>query len=106
MAAALRQGVERVVYTSSVAVLGKSSDGAPADADTAVCLADMIGAYHRSNFLAEEAVCRLQREAGLPVVIVIPSNRLGQHDVKPPPTGRLVTRTQAPRVGKDWARRC
>src|SRR3546814_9314786 len=77
MAAALRQGVERVVYTSSVAVLGKSSDGAPADEDTAVCLADMIGAYKRSKFLAEEAVCRLQREEGLPGVIVNPSTPFG-----------------------------
>ncbi|HEY9549380.1 MAG TPA: hopanoid-associated sugar epimerase [Kiloniellaceae bacterium] len=98
MAAALRQGVERVVYTSSVAVLGKSSDGAPADEDTAVCLADMIGAYKRSKFLAEEAVCRLQREEGLPVVIVNPSTPFGPRDVKPTPTGRLVVAAAAGRM--------
>src|SRR3546814_11390488 len=98
MAAALRQGVERVVYTSSVAVLGKSSDGAPADEDTAVCLADMIGAYKRPQFLAEEAVCRLQREEGPPVVSVNPSTPLGPRDVKPTPTGRLVVAAAAGRL--------
>src|SRR3546814_11645353 len=101
MAAALRQGVERVVYTSSVAVLGKSSDGAPADEDTAVCLADMIGAYKRSQFPAEEAVCRLQREAGLPVVIVHPSTPFGPRDVKPTPTGRMEI-GRASCGGKGW----
>jgi dihydroflavonol-4-reductase len=98
MTAALRQGVRRVVYTSSVAVLGKSSNGAPADEETAVCLADMIGAYKRSKFLAEEAVRRLQREEGLPVVIVNPSTPFGPRDVKPTPTGRLVIAAAAGRM--------
>jgi dihydroflavonol-4-reductase len=98
MMAALRQGVERVVHTSSVAVLGKSGNGVPADEATAVCLGDMIGAYKRSKFLAEEEVRRLQREEGLPVVIVNPSTPFGPRDVKPTPTGRLVVAAAAGRM--------
>jgi dihydroflavonol-4-reductase len=90
MQAALRHGVRRVVYTSSVAVLGKTADGTPADEATAVCFDDMIGAYKRSKFLAEEEVRRLHREEGLPVVIVNPSTPFGPRDVKPTPTGRVV----------------
>jgi len=98
MEAALRRGVERVVYTSSVAVLGKTADGTPGDEATAVCLGDMIGCYKRSKFLAEEAVRRLQREEGLPVVIVNPSTPVGPGDVKPTPTGRLVVAAAAGRM--------
>jgi len=90
MQAALRQGVSRVVYTSSVAVLGKTADGGPADEETPCCLDDMVGAYKRSKYLAEEEVRRLQREEGLPVVIVNPSTPFGPRDVKPTPTGRVV----------------
>lgn len=98
MEAALRLGVERVVYTSSVAVLGKAPGGAPADEETPVALDDMIGVYKRSKFLAEEAVRRLQREAGLPVVIVNPSTPIGPRDVKPTPTGRMVVDAAAGRI--------
>jgi len=90
MEAALRHGVERIVYTSSVAVLGKSEDGSPASEETPVSLSDMIGIYKRSKFLAESAVRRLHQEKGLPVVIVNPSTPIGPHDVKPTPTGRVV----------------
>jgi dihydroflavonol-4-reductase len=90
MEAAVRRGVERVVYTSSVAVLGKCSDGGLADEATPVSLNDMIGPYKRSKFLAEEEVRRLQREEGLPVVVVNPSTPMGPYDVKPTPTGRVV----------------
>jgi dihydroflavonol-4-reductase len=90
MEAALRHGVERIVYTSSVAALGKTKDGTPADETTAASLADMIGIYKRSKFLAEEEVRRLQREQGLPVVVVNPSTPIGPRDVRPTPTGRVV----------------
>ena len=83
MEVALRQSIERVVYTSSVAVLGTSSDSAPADYETLVSLSDMVGTYKQSKFLAEEEVRRLQREACLPVVIVNPSTPIGPYDVKP-----------------------
>jgi dihydroflavonol-4-reductase len=90
MEAALRQGVQRIVYTSSVAVLGKTGDGLPADEETAVTLDDMIGTYKRSKFLAEAEVRRLHQQEGLPVVIVNPSTPIGPYDVKPTPTGRVV----------------
>lgn len=90
MRAALRARIGRVVYTSSVATLGLNRDGSPADGDTPSELADMIGHYKRSKFLAEEEVRRLAREEGLPAVIVNPSAPLGPRDVRPTPTGRMI----------------
>lgn len=90
MRAALETGVERVVYTSSVATLGLNADRSPGDEDTPVRLEDMIGHYKRSKFLAERAVTDLVREAGLPAVIVNPSTPVGPRDVKPTPTGRMI----------------
>ncbi len=90
MEAAFQEGVERVVYTSSVATLGLLPDGKPADEDTPVGLSDMIGHYKRSKFLAEEAVRKLVREQGLDAVIVNPSTPAGPRDIKPTPTGRMI----------------
>lgn len=98
MEAALRHGVGRIVYTSSVAVLGKAADGVPADEATPVSLDDIVGVYKRSKFLAEEEVRRQQREQGLPVVIVNPSTPIGPRDVKPTPTGRVVLSAAAGRI--------
>lgn len=98
MRAALEAGVSRVVYTSSVATLGLNRDGSPADEDTPVSLADMIGHYKRSKFLAEEAVRELVREQGLPAVIVNPSAPVGPRDVRPTPTGRMVLDAAAGRM--------
>jgi dihydroflavonol-4-reductase len=98
MELALRAGVGRIVYTSSVAVLGKNKSGRPADEETPVSLGDMIGIYKRSKFLAEEEVLRLQREAGLPVIIVNPSTPIGPGDVKPTPTGRMVVEAARGRI--------
>ena len=88
--AAADAGARRIVYTSSVATLGTDPVGAPADENTPVTLADMIGHYKRSKFLAEEAVAGLVADAGLPVVIVNPSTPIGPRDVKPTPTGRII----------------
>lgn len=96
--AAAAEGVGRIVYTSSVAVLGARPDGGSADEKTPVRLADMIGHYKRSKFLAEEAVRRLVRDEGLPVVIVNPSTPIGPHDIKPTPTGRLIVEAAAGRM--------
>jgi len=90
MLAAIRGGVSRVVYTSSVATLGLTADGSPADEDTPSNLEDMIGHYKRSKFLAEAAVAELVRDAGLPAVIVNPSAPIGPRDVRPTPTGRMI----------------
>lgn len=98
MEAALAEGVERVVYTSSVAVLGLRRDGGEADETTPSTLADMIGPYKRSKFLAEEAVKALVRERGLPAVIVNPSTPIGPRDLKPTPTGRMIVEAASGRM--------
>ncbi len=90
MLAALEAGIQRIVYTSSVATLGIRSDGLPSDEATPVTLDDMVGHYKRSKFLAEAEVRRLVEEQGLPVVIVNPSTPVGPRDIKPTPTGRLI----------------
>ena len=90
MRAALEAGVERIVYTSSVATLGQTEDGTTADEDTPSSLDNMIGHYKRSKFLAEAEVKRMIAEEGLAAVIVNPSTPVGPRDIKPTPTGRLV----------------
>jgi dihydroflavonol-4-reductase len=90
MRAALGAGIPRIVYTSSVATLGLHADGSPASEESPVGLANMIGHYKRSKFLAERAVDELVAREGLPAVIVNPSTPVGPHDVKPTPTGRMI----------------
>jgi dihydroflavonol-4-reductase len=87
--AARHAGVERMVYTSSVATIGLPADGAPGDEETSVAVTDMIGHYKRSKFLAEQLV-RESAQTGFSVVIVNPSTPIGPGDVKPTPTGQLV----------------
>lgn len=89
MLAARAAGVERIVYTSSVAVLGIVPGGV-ADEETPSRAEDMIGPYKRSKFDAEEAVRELIETQDLPAVIVNPSTPIGPGDVKPTPTGRLI----------------
>jgi len=89
MIAADAAGVERIVYTSSVAVLGLVK-GSISDEDTPSRAEDMIGPYKLSKFEAESVVRRLIAERDIPVVIVNPSTPVGPGDVKPTPTGRLI----------------
>ena len=89
LGAAREAGVGRVVYTSSVATIGIPADGTPGDERTPAALADMIGHYKRSKFLAEEVALKFAR-SGLGVVIVNPSTPIGPGDVKPTPTGQIV----------------
>ena len=98
MREAARAGVERVVYTSSVATLGSLPHGGIADESTQVGIEDMVGHYKRSKFLAEEAVRQFARESRLPVVIVNPSTPVGPGDIKPTPTGRMVLQAAAGRM--------
>ena len=81
-------GVDRVVYTSSVGCIGIPAD-AVGNEDTPVNEQDMTGAYKRSKFLAEKEAVEAAR-AGLPVVIVNPTAPVGEHDVKPTPTGKVI----------------
>ena len=87
--AAADAGVERIVYTSSVATLGLDPGG-PADETTPVGIDDMIGHYKRSKYLAEQAVRELIEREGVAAVIVNPSAPIGPGDVRPTPTGRIV----------------
>jgi dihydroflavonol-4-reductase len=82
-------GVHRVVYTSTVGALGIPKDGSPGTEDTPVTLADMVGPYKASKFLAERTALELAAK-GAPVVIVNPSAPVGPWDVKPTPTGQMV----------------
>ena len=90
MRAAIEAGLERVVYTSSVATLGHPVAGSNANEDTPSSMGDMIGHYKRSKFMAEAAVRRMVIDEGLPAVIVNPSTPIGPRDVKPTPTGRMI----------------
>jgi dihydroflavonol-4-reductase len=87
--AAQEYGIEKVVYTSSVATLGIPSDGALGDEETPVAFSDMIGDYKKSKFLAEQVALRYAQQ-GVPVVIVNPSTPVGVADVKPTPTGKII----------------
>jgi dihydroflavonol-4-reductase len=82
-------GVERCVYTSSVAALGLNPDGRPATEYTMVEETQLIGAYKRSKYDAQEAV-RALALGGQDIVIVNPSTPVGPGDVKPTPTGRMI----------------
>lgn len=87
--AARKNGVRRVIYTSSVATIGFTRNGYPANEDSPVSLADMIGHYKRSKFMAEQRALEAGR-SGLEVVVVNPTTPVGDQDVKPTPTGRIV----------------
>jgi len=90
MHAARDAGVERIVYTSSVATLGLHADKTPADENTPSSLDDMIGHYKRSKFIAEALVQKMAAEDSLPVVIVNPSMPAGPRDIKPTPSGQMI----------------
>ena len=87
--AANKNGVRRVVYTSSVATMGFTSNGHSADENSPVSLANMIGPYKRSKFMAEQVAIEAAR-GGQDVVIVNPSTPVGERDIKPTPSGRIV----------------
>jgi dihydroflavonol-4-reductase len=96
--AARKQGVRRVVYTSSVATMGFTSGSTSknghvaehlADEESPVSLGDMIGHYKRSKFMAEQVAFDAAR-SGVDVVIVNPTTPIGERDIKPTPTGRIV----------------
>lgn len=86
--AARRVGARRIVHTSTVGTLGIPA-GAPGREDTPVALADMVGPYKRSKFMAEQLALAAARD-GLPIVVVHPSTPIGSLDLKPTPTGRMI----------------
>lgn len=96
MTAALRAGVEKVVYTSSVATL-KPGAG-PVDESARQTVDGAIGAYKRSKLLAEREVERLVATQKLPAVLVSPSTPIGPRDIKPTPTGRIIVEAACGRI--------
>jgi len=98
MEEALKAGVRKIIYTSSVATLKLNGNGVPADEKGAASLGDMIGHYKRSKFLAEAAVLDLIETRGLPAVVVSPSMPVGPGDIKPTPTGRFIANAVAGRM--------
>ncbi|MFZ0956207.1 MAG: hopanoid-associated sugar epimerase [Candidatus Sulfotelmatobacter sp.] len=89
LVAARKNGVRRMVYTSSVATMGFTRIGNPADEDSPVALTDMIGHYKRSKFMAEEIALEAGR-SGMHVVVVNPTTPVGEQDIKPTPTGHII----------------
>jgi dihydroflavonol-4-reductase len=81
--------IRRVVYTSSVATMGFGDNGRVTDENTPVAIANMIGDYKRSKFMAEQVVIDMAK-AGQDVVMVNPTTPIGERDIKPTPTGRIV----------------
>ena len=89
IALAQQTGVRRVIYTSSVATMGFTSNGHLADESSPVGLGDMIGHYKRSKFQAEQIALAAGR-SGAEVVVVNPTTPVGERDIKPTPTGRII----------------
>jgi dihydroflavonol-4-reductase len=96
MGAALKCGVERVVYTSSVAALKPGP--VAVDETSRHTPQSVIGAYKRSKLVAEREVERLIEQEKLPAVIVAPSTPIGPRDVKPTPTGRIIVEAATGRM--------
>jgi dihydroflavonol-4-reductase len=97
MEEAQRAGVERIVYTSSVATLKTGPSDDSSDETASMQEHQVIGTYKLSKLLAEKLVLDMAAR-GLPVTIVNPSTPIGPRDVKPTPTGRLIVEAAAGRV--------
>src|SRR5262245_17579478 len=97
MEEALRAGVERIVYTSSVATIALRDD-TPADERSPLSERDAIGAYKKSKVIAERLVEDMVQRERLPAVIVNPSTPIGPRDVKPTPTGRIIVEAACGRM--------
>ena len=98
MEAALSRGVERIVYTSSVATLRATESRTPIDETAPLAEGEGVGAYKESKIAAERLVERLVAERGLPAVIVMPSTPIGPRDIKPTPTGRIIVEAALGRI--------
>lgn len=97
MEAALAAGVERIVYTSSVATL-RPDHGKPANESRPATPEQAVGAYKRSKVVAERLVEAMVRTRGLPAVIVNPSTPVGPRDARPTPTGRIIVEAACGRM--------
>lgn len=91
LAAARQAGIERTVYTSSVAAIGVGALGMTVDETYQSPLHQLVGHYKKSKFLAEQEAMRAA-QAGQDVVVVNPSSPIGPWDIKPTPTGDIILR--------------
>ena len=98
MEAAIDAGVERVIYTSSVATIAVQSDGTASNETTPLREDEGIGMYKRSKIAAERLVEAMVAERGLAAVIVNPSTPIGPGDVRPTPTGRIIIEAAKGRI--------
>ena len=87
--AAQESGVRRVIYTSSVATMGFTTTGQLATETSPVSIKDMVGHYKRSKFMAEQIAIEAGKN-GANVVVVNPTTPVGEQDIKPTPTGRII----------------
>jgi dihydroflavonol-4-reductase len=85
---AMKAGVARCVYTSTVSTIRIPKGGVGTEENTP-SQKELVGHYKRSKFLAEREALDLASKS-LPVVVVNPTTPVGPWDVKPTPTGRMV----------------
>jgi dihydroflavonol-4-reductase len=97
MEAAREAGVERIVYTSSVATLKPRANGEDADETDRAEMDTAIGAYKKSKVAAERVV-ETMAAGGLPAVLVSPSTPIGPRDIRPTPTGRIIVEAATGRM--------
>jgi dihydroflavonol-4-reductase len=98
MAAARRAGVERIVYTSSVATLAARPHGGVSDETFRLRPEEAVGAYKLSKVVAENLVVEMVAKDGLPAIVVNPSTPIGPGDIRPTPTGRIIVEAAAGRM--------
>jgi len=91
VAAARAEGIERVVYTSTVGTIGLdgTENGYAADETAWARVGHLFGLYKQSKYVAEHEILRAGAE-GVPVVLVQPTLPLGPFDRAPTPTGKIV----------------
>ncbi|HWK30920.1 MAG TPA: hopanoid-associated sugar epimerase [Terriglobales bacterium] len=87
--AAQEAGIKRVIYCSSVATMGFTDQAVPVKESDPVTIAHMIGHYKRSKFMAEQISLEAGNR-GANVVVVNPTTPIGEGDIKPTPTGRII----------------
>jgi dihydroflavonol-4-reductase len=90
LTAAKAKGIKKVVYTSSESVVGINHHCHLGDENIQNSLKNIPSDYKKSKFMAETLAFKMSRE-GLPIVIVNPTTPIGPYDVKPTPTGKIVT---------------
>jgi len=101
MQAAMAAGVEKIVFTSSIAAIGIVGDGGWATEDTAFNSWPWASDYILSKFISHQMVKGMVSE-GLPVTMVMPGLPFGPGDRAPTPTGTMILRTLRGQMKNYW----